>query len=119
MDAAENQIVDFEPRAFVAYMLEYWDERGHSPLSRALASPALSDEIRRQVHAIVERMLLRGEVEALRERGVERPQLRAELLVACAVGIAMTRANGTLETLASAPRAEVLATLAPIVDAFG
>ena len=46
------------------------------------------------------------------------PELRAELLVALAVGVAMTRANGTLETLAAAPREQVLATLAPLLEAL-
>ena len=39
-----------------------------------------------------------------RARDVAEPELRAELLVALAVGVAMTRANGTLEALAAAPR---------------
>jgi len=46
------------------------------------------------------------------------PELRAELIVALAVGVAMTRANGTLEKLAAAPREEVLASLAPLLDAL-
>src|SRR5690349_8606056 len=45
VDPAESEI-EFEPRGFVAYLLEYWDERGHNPFSRALASPALSDDAR-------------------------------------------------------------------------
>jgi len=39
--------------------------------------------------------------------------------MALAVGVAMTRANGTLEELAASSRDEVLATLAPLVDALG
>ncbi len=62
--------------------------------------------------------VLDGCAAELRERGVEEPELRAELLVALAVGVAMTRANGTLETLAAAPREQVLASLAPILDAL-
>src|SRR5215213_1792418 len=68
MEAAESE-VDFEPQDFLAYLLEYWEERGHNPLSRALASPVLSGEVRAQVSAMVGELLLKGEVDALRERG--------------------------------------------------
>jgi len=111
--------IDFEPAALLAFLIERWEERGHSPLSRALASPALSDEVRDQVSSIVHERLLRQLAEVLRGRGVDDPELRAELLVATAVGVAMTRANGSLENLARAPRAAVLATLGPVVDALG
>ncbi|HZO05179.1 MAG TPA: TetR family transcriptional regulator [Solirubrobacterales bacterium] len=117
MDSAETEI-DYEPQTFVAYMLEYWEERGHSPVSRALVSPALTEDVRRQVSAMVGELLVKGEAEALRERGVDDPKLHAELLVALAAGVAMTRANGTLETLSKASREEVLEVLAPLVDAL-
>lgn len=117
--ASDDPQLDYEPAALLALLLERWDELGHSPISRALASPALTDEVRRQVSGIVSERLLGGEVELLRGRGTPAPELRAELLIALAVGIAMTRANGTLETLAGASRAEVLEVLAPLVDALG
>jgi AcrR family transcriptional regulator len=117
--APGEEELDFEPVALLAFLIEGWDERGHSPLSRALASPALTDDVRDQVSSIVHERLLRQLAAVLRERGVADPELRAELLVATAVGVAMTRANGSLETLARAPRDEVLATLRPVVDALG
>ncbi|MBA3865785.1 MAG: TetR family transcriptional regulator [Solirubrobacterales bacterium] len=114
-----DEEIDFEPSALFAFLLERWDERGHSPISRALASPALTDEARRQVSSVVHDRLLERLVEVLRERGVASPELRADLLLAMAVGVAVTRANGTLETLARTPRDEVLASLGPVVDALG
>lgn len=117
--APGEEELDFEPAALLALLIERWDERGHSPLSRALASPALADSVRDQVSTIVHERLLRQLAEVLRERGVAAPQLRAELLVAMAVGVAMTRANGSLATLARTPRGEVLASLGPVVDALG
>jgi AcrR family transcriptional regulator len=117
-DGADDEQLDFEPRALLAFLVERWDERGHSPISRALVSPALTHDVRRQVSSVVGDRLLRRLVEVLRERGVPKPELRAELLVATAVGIAMTRANGTLETLSGAPRDEVLAALGPAIDAL-
>jgi AcrR family transcriptional regulator len=117
--APGEEEIDFEPAALLAFLIERWDERGHSPLSRALASPVLTDDVRDQVSSIVHERLLRQLTEVLRERGVADPELRAELLVATAVGVAMTRANGSLGNLARAPREEVLATLGPVVDALG
>lgn len=114
-----DEEIDFEPAALLAFLIEHWEEHGHSPLSRALASPALTDEVRDQVSSIVHERLLRQLAEVLRGRGVADSELRAELLVATAVGVAMTRANGSLKNLARAPRAEVLATLGPVVDALG
>ena len=110
--------IDYEPAALLAFLLERWDERGHSPISRALASPALSDDVRGQVRAVLRRRLLDQLAELLRERGTPEPDLRAELLVALAVGVATTRANGTLERLEAAPREDVLAALRPLIEAL-
>jgi AcrR family transcriptional regulator len=116
--SAEEEGIDFAPRALVAFLLERWDERGHSPISRALASPALTPGAREQVATVVSDRVLLGLVAELRERGVAAADLRAELLVALAVGVAVTRANGTLETLAATPREELLQTLGPLLDAL-
>jgi AcrR family transcriptional regulator len=114
---AEEEI-DFAPRELLRFLLERWDERGHNPISRALASPALTSGAREQTSAVVGDRILVGLVAELRDRGVAEPELCAELLVALAVGVAMTRANGTLEALATAPREQVLATLTPLLDAL-
>jgi AcrR family transcriptional regulator len=116
--SAEEETLEAEPERLLSYLLERWDERGHSPISRALASPVLTDEVRAQVQGAVGQRLLRPTVELLRERGVSEPELRAELILALAVGVAMTRANGTLEQLAGAPREDVLAVLGPFLDAL-
>lgn len=116
---ADDPCIDPEPAVALALMLERWEETGHSPISRALASPALTDDVRRQVSDVVRERLTAPQAELLRERGVPDPELRAELLVALAVGVAMTRSNGTLETLAGRSRAEVLAALEPLVRSLG
>jgi AcrR family transcriptional regulator len=116
--SGEEETLEGDPERLLSYLLERWDERGHSPISRALASPVLTDEVRAQVQGAVRQRLLRRTVELLRERGVADPELRAELILALAVGVAMTRANGTLERLAGAPREEILAVLGPFLDAL-
>ncbi|HWC07785.1 MAG TPA: TetR family transcriptional regulator [Solirubrobacterales bacterium] len=118
VDPAASEL-ELEPRRFVSFLLEYWDERGHNPLSRALASPVLSEDVRREIGAIVSDLLLVPEAAELRGRGGPEPELRAELLVALAVGVAMTRANGTLERLSGASRAQLVELLSPAVDALG
>jgi AcrR family transcriptional regulator len=110
--------LDFEPRALVAQLLEHWDERGHSPISRALASPTLTDEVREQVHAVIDSRLIDPLAAELAARGVASPALRAELLVAITLGVAVSRSNRTLATLASAPAKEVLQVLRPLIDAL-
>lgn len=117
--SGDEQDLEFDPQAVTAWLVERWDERGHSPISRALASPVLTEDVRFQVAALIRERLLEPLGEVLRERGVAEPELRAELLIAMALGIAMTRANGTLERLAATPRQQVLDSLLPIVDAFG
>lgn len=107
-----------DPRALVAWLLERWDDYGHSPLSRALASPALNAAVRGRIGAVVRDRLLGPMVEELRRRGVPDPELRGELLVALALGVSITRANATLAVNAAAPREQVLAALEPAIDAL-
>jgi AcrR family transcriptional regulator len=114
----EDGEIDFSPQELLRFLLERWDERGHNPISRALASPALTPGARDQISAVVGDRVLTGLAAELRAAGSAEAELRAELLVALAVGVAMTRANGTLETLAAAPREEVLEALAPLVRAL-
>jgi AcrR family transcriptional regulator len=102
----------------VAMLLERWEQRGHSPISRALASPALTDEVREQIQAVTERRLVDPLVSDLVARELPSPRLRAELLIAVTLGLAVTRSNGTLPTLASVPVEELLAVLAPMIDAL-
>lgn len=108
-----------EPRALLAQLLEHWEERGYSPISRALASPSLSEEARDRVHHLMRERVVAPLAVALEEAGEARSLLRAELLVALAVGVSITRANGTLGELAGASRQEVLDLLAPAVEAIG
>jgi AcrR family transcriptional regulator len=114
----EDEDIDFAPPALLGFLLARWDERGHTPISRALVSPALTPGARRQISAVISDRVLAGLVEELRDRGTADAELRAELLVALAVGVAMTRANGTLEKLAATPRDEVLESLGPLLDAL-
>ena len=110
-DAGEQAPPD--ARTLVADLLRHWDQRGHSPVSRALGALELSDDVRQQVRAIVRRRLL--------ERfGFEGPDaaLRAEILIALVLGISLTRANGTLPHVAGASRERLTTALAPVIDSL-
>jgi AcrR family transcriptional regulator len=111
--------IDFRPGGVLAWLIGRWEERAPSPISRALASPALTEEMRNRVREVLRRRVLEQASAVLRERGVRDPGLRAELLVAIAVGVATTRANRTLEGLAARPREEILDLLAPLAEALG
>ena len=110
--------IEYEPHALIAFLLERWDRRGHGPVTRALASPVLSDGVRKQVRAVVGKRLVEPLIEELEGEAAPDAELRAELLVALVLGVAVTRANGTLAGLARAPRKDVLAALAPVIDAL-
>jgi AcrR family transcriptional regulator len=110
-DVAEDEPLD--PHTLVAELLRHWDQRGHSPVSRALGALELSDDVRQQVRAIVRRRL----VERFDLKGPD-AALRAELLIALVLGISLARVNGTLPQLARASRARVTAQLDTIVDAL-
>lgn len=102
-----------DPHTLVSELLRHWDQRGHSPVSRALGAIELSDDVRGQVRKIVQQRLAR-------RFALEGPEaeLRAEILIALVLGISLTRANGTLPHLARASRARVIAALDAVVDAL-
>ena len=111
----EEDEVDLE--SVVPYLLERWDDYGHNPISRALTSLGLSEEMRQRVSTVIAEWLRRqlgAELDG-RQLGAD-AELRAELIVAIAAGVAMTRANGTLEKLAAAERDDVAAVLAPAIE---
>lgn len=109
---AEDE-VDLE--SVMPYLLERWDDYGHNPISRALTSLGLSEEMRQRVASVISEWLRHQLGPDLAARDLEDAELRAELIVAIAAGVAMTRANGTLEKLAAAERDDVAAVLAPAI----
>jgi AcrR family transcriptional regulator len=107
-----------DPVQVLERMLSRSDQRGSGPVPLAMVSPTLTDGMREQVREIVRRRLVDPLAAELGERGVPDARLRAEILVAIALGVSLTRASGTLPTLADAPLAEVMAALRPLVDAL-
>jgi AcrR family transcriptional regulator len=108
-----------DPLELVRRLLTRADRPGLGPVGLAMVSPTLSDAMRERVRDIMASRAVAPLVERMREGGVPDPELRAELLVAVAVGISLTRASGTLEALHDAAIDDVLALLGPVVDALG
>jgi AcrR family transcriptional regulator len=112
-DEGWHDDVPLDPHELVAELLRRWDQLGHSPVSRALGALEVSDDVRDQVRAIVQRRLL----DKFDFDGPD-AALRAEILLALVLGISLTRANGTLPQLARASREKLNAALGPVVDAL-
>jgi AcrR family transcriptional regulator len=109
---------DFDPKALLSFLLGRWEERGHGPVSRALVSPKVSEDVLALVQDLIGGRLVAPLAEELTGKGAPDPDLRAELLVALALGVAVTRANGTLPALAGAELDEIVAALEPLAEAL-
>jgi AcrR family transcriptional regulator len=107
-----------DPAGALEHMLSRSELRGSGPVGLALVSPTLTDAMREQVSEIVGCHVVEPLAAELAARGVRDAELRAELLVAIASGVSLTRAAGALPALAGAPLEDVLAMLAPVVDAL-
>jgi AcrR family transcriptional regulator len=107
-----------DPVKILERMLSRSEQRGIGPIPRAMVSPTLSSEMREQVADIIRRRLLGPLTDELAGRGIADPALRAEIFVAVATGVTLTRASGTLPALADAPLGDVLAVLHPLVAAL-
>jgi AcrR family transcriptional regulator len=103
-----------DPAAALAAMLDRSETSGHGPIPHAMVSATLSDEMRAQIRTILERRAVQPLTEAFAAAGARDPQLRAELLVALAAGIALTRAGATLPRLSAASVDELVALLEPL-----
>ena len=91
-------------------------QRG-TPSRRALVRAELSDDVRDQVRAVLEKRATGPVVEALEGRGVDLDaRLRAELLIALMIGVTLTRQNGALRELAEAEPERILDVLGPAAE---
>lgn len=107
-----------DPGQILEYMLSRHEQQGSGPIGVAMVSPTLTDTCRAQVRDIVARRVVDPICAELAARGLANAELRAEVIVALAAGLSLTRAGGTLPTLAAAPLADVLAVLQPLVDSL-
>ena len=100
--------------AALGEMLTSSEHRGLGPVPHAMVAPAVSEAVREQIMRVVQDRAVAPITAELAERGVDHAQLRAEALVALALGISLTRATGTLPALAAASLDELIAVVAPL-----
>ncbi|MBI5103787.1 MAG: TetR family transcriptional regulator [Solirubrobacterales bacterium] len=105
-----------DPYALVERVLRKSETRGLGPIARATVSATLTDAMREQVRDILAARTVRPLAATL--QGAGDPELRAEVLVAMALGLSLARAGGTLPRLRDAELDEVLDVLAPAVGAL-
>ena len=113
-EAAPREALD--PDDAVAGLLGKTEQRRHSPLTLAVVSPDLTSALRDQVRPLISRRLIQPLTDWLEQQGTADPRLRAELLVAAAIGISLARDSGVLEHLAATPLADVQELLEPLLS---
>jgi len=96
-------------------MVTQADQRGPGPILQAIARSDTSAEIRHAALDHVARRLAGPLVATMSARGVDRPQLRAQVAVSALVGVSLGRSLGWFEDIGSVPRDELVAL---IVDAL-
>lgn len=110
-----------DPHAILAKFLAKAEGAGDAsanPICLAMVSPAPNERLREQVRGLLGRQVVGPLAEELAARGVEQAALRAELVVAVAVGVTLARVGGTLPELAEASLADLHAVLDPLVAAL-
>jgi len=116
LEETERPPLPTDPHAVLAKFLGKSDEdSSNNPICRAMVSPSLSPQLRDQVGALMARRVTGPLARRFADDGVLQPQLRAELLVAVALGATLTRSSGTLTALADASLDEIHAVLDPLV----
>jgi AcrR family transcriptional regulator len=118
LDGEGRPPIPSDLRAGLAAMLSRSEAQGSGPVALAMVSPTLTDPMRAQVRDVVGRRVLAPLTEELERRGTADAGLRAEILMALAMGVSLTRASGTLQRLAATPLADVLELLGPLVAAL-
>ncbi|MBN8870119.1 MAG: TetR/AcrR family transcriptional regulator [Solirubrobacterales bacterium] len=107
-DEAGARYAGLDPDQVVSRLFERWDERGRTPVARAMASAEPDDQVLEQIHSLVGFRLREPLAEGLAEAGTaEAAELKSEILIGAILGICLTRANGALPVLAEADREQV------------
>src|SRR3954469_2293786 len=119
LEEGQGPPAPLDPHDVLARFLANSEADGPSnPICLAMITPTLTETFRERICGLDGRRVVRPGAEGLARRGVDRPDLRAELFVALALGATLTRSGGTLPALADASLDEVRAVLAPLVAAL-
>lgn len=111
---AERPAPPADPAQAIADMVSRGEKHAMGPIGLAMVSPTLPQPLREQVRALVAERAVEPLTRAFEAAGCGDARLRAELLVALAMGASLVRAAGTLETLSQARLEEILTLLRPV-----
>jgi AcrR family transcriptional regulator len=112
------------PATLIGRLLDKSDQRRHTPMTVSMVSPSLNDSVRAHIESFIADQLTRPFTQWVTDRdGTDEPadpdtELRAELLVAMCVGIALSRASGTMRALTDVDADTIQATLEPVFAAL-
>lgn len=116
---AERPSAAGEPVEMLRFLIRRTEARGMGPISLAMVSPTLTEPMRAQIEDVVASRLVAPLQDTLESRVDNDAGLRAELIVAAAVGISLARAAGTLPRLRDATLEQLLAAIGPALDVLG
>jgi AcrR family transcriptional regulator len=94
------------------------DQRGPGPVIQAIVRSDTSAEIRAAAMDRLAPRLVAPLAANMTARGVDRPQLRAQVAVAALLGISLGRSLGWFDEIRSVPRDELVALIADALGAF-
>jgi AcrR family transcriptional regulator len=92
------------------------DRHGLGPVTQALIRSDTGDEIGDAARAHMARRLVAPMISDMTQRGVDRPQLRSEIVVSALIGINLGRALGWFGELKTAPRSDLVELVTEILD---
>lgn len=101
----------------MATLVDRCTREGPGPMMQATIRPYENPDAQAATAASIEKRLVGPLRDRLAGDGDDRPELRAELLVAAFAGVMLARSSGVLENLAAAPTDQVLALLRELLDA--
>jgi AcrR family transcriptional regulator len=101
----------------MATLVDRCTREGPGPILQAAIRPYENPDAQAASTAALEKRLVAPLRDRLAGDGDDRPELRAELLVAAFAGVMLARSSGVLENLAAAPTDQVLAVLRDLLDA--
>ena len=117
-DHAMPMSLDPAPRAVVELLLERWEGKSMSPVKQALVKDDVSPMVQQRANEVLHRRVLRPLVGELHRRGIADAELRADMLIACVLGVSVARRGQMLGRLASSSLTEVQQLLGELAESL-